>query len=68
MSIEVEATYSNGTLRLDHPLQLGEQERVTIEVKPKATRIRQAIEAFGWSGDLAVLRKVAEDDEFDDGG
>ena len=41
MSLEVEATYENGVLKLDKPLPLGEHERVTVSVKPLASPIRQ---------------------------
>ena len=39
MSLEVEATYENGVLKLDKPLPLDEYERVTVVVKPHATGI-----------------------------
>jgi predicted DNA-binding antitoxin AbrB/MazE fold protein len=38
MSLEVEATYENGVLKLDQPLPLAEHERVVVFVSPKADR------------------------------
>jgi predicted DNA-binding antitoxin AbrB/MazE fold protein len=34
MSLEVEATYEGGVLKLDMPLPLEDHERVTVTVKP----------------------------------
>lgn len=64
MSLEVEATYENGVLRLDEPLPLKEQERVIVTVKSTKSRVDESYGMIGWTGDLDVLRKIAEDDEF----
>ena len=64
MSLEVEATYENGVLKLDKPLSLGEHERVIVSVKPKVSRVQQSYGLIGWTGATEVLRKIAEDDEF----
>jgi predicted DNA-binding antitoxin AbrB/MazE fold protein len=64
MSFAADATYSDGMLRLDRPLPLKDGERVAVEIKPKISRIRQAIGLLKWTGDPEVLRKIAEDDEF----
>lgn len=42
MSLEVEATYENGVLKLDKPLPLDERERITVSIKPQASRIRRS--------------------------
>ncbi len=34
MSLEVEATYTNGVLKLDEPLPLKENKRLTIRIVP----------------------------------
>lgn len=64
MSLEVEATYENGILKLDKPLPLNEHERVTVQIKPHMSRSRQRAGSIKWTGDPEVLRKIAEDPEF----
>jgi len=41
MSLEVQAVYEDGVLKLSRPLPLGEHERVTIRVEPQGSHIRQ---------------------------
>jgi predicted DNA-binding antitoxin AbrB/MazE fold protein len=65
MSLEVEATYENGVLKLDKPLPLSEHERVTVQVKPHTSRMRQRAGSIKWTGDLAILQRIAEDPELD---
>ena len=55
MSLEVEATYEDGVLRLDMPLPLGEHERVTVSIKPKTSRIRQSAGLLRWTGSPQAL-------------
>lgn len=64
MAFEVEATYENGTLKLDEALPLKEHERVVVQVKPQKGRIRESSGRIHWTGDPEVLRKIAEDPEF----
>ena len=64
MSLEVEATYENGVLKLDKPLPLKENERVTVQVKPHMSRSRQSAGSIKWTGDPEILRMIAEDPEF----
>ena len=60
MTIEVEATYENGVLRLDQPLPLKENERVTVRVTTKISRARRAAGRMKWTGDPEVLRYITE--------
>lgn len=55
MPIEVEATYQNGILKLDTRLPLKENERVTVSVKPQASRIRRSAGLLKWTGDPKAL-------------
>ncbi len=64
MSLEVEATYENGVLKLDQPLPFAEQERIIVTVKAKTSRVELTYGLIGWTGDPDVVRKIAEDDEF----
>ncbi|HEV2968606.1 MAG TPA: antitoxin family protein [Pirellulales bacterium] len=41
MSLEIEAIYENGVLKLDQSLPLNEHERVIVTVRSKAGRMRQ---------------------------
>jgi predicted DNA-binding antitoxin AbrB/MazE fold protein len=63
MSLEVEATYENGVLKLDNPLPLKENERLTVRIVPKASRVQEMYGRIRWTGDPEILRKIAEDDE-----
>ena len=65
MAIVVAATYEDGVLKLDKPLPLNEHERVTVQVTPLVSRIRKRAASIKWTGDPEVLRKIAEDSEFD---
>ena len=72
MTLEVEATYENGVLKLDNSLPLDEHERVTVQIKPRVTAtIRQektvaelAYGLIGWTGDPGVVRRIALEPEF----
>ena len=64
MALEVAATYTNGILKLDEPLPLKENERLIIRVIGRTSRVDDSYGLIGWTGDLEVLRKIAEDDEF----
>ncbi len=63
MSLEVEAIYENGVLKLDAPLPLQDHERVTVQIKQHTSRIWQRAGALKWTGDPEVLRQIAEDDD-----
>jgi len=63
MSLEVEATYENGVLKLDKPLPLKENERLTIRIISKTSRVDEMYGRLRWTGDPEILRKIAEDDE-----
>ncbi len=64
MSLEVEATYENGVLKLDRPLPFKEKERIVVTVKAKTSIVDESYGLIGWTGDPEILRKIAEDDEF----
>jgi predicted DNA-binding antitoxin AbrB/MazE fold protein len=76
MPITVEAVYENGVLKLEQPLPLKEHEKVRVTVQPgtppgeepadEAERIvRRSYGLLGWTGDVATLRRLATDPEFD---
>jgi predicted DNA-binding antitoxin AbrB/MazE fold protein len=64
MSIEVEATYENGMLKLDHPLPLQEHQRVRVVVQQELSHARRSYGVIDWKGDPEVIRKIALDPEF----
>lgn len=55
MSLEIEATYENGMLRLDGPLPFAEHERVVVNVQRKESRARQSAGLVAWPGDAQAL-------------
>ena len=63
MSITVEATYENGTLKLDRPLPFKEHERILVSIQPQRSCVDESYGMIGWTGDPDVLRKIAEDDD-----
>jgi predicted DNA-binding antitoxin AbrB/MazE fold protein len=65
MAITVEATYENGTLKLDRPLPLGEKQRikVTIHETPEPTRAGYGL--VQWTGSVADLDYLIDDAEND---
>ena len=63
MAIEVEATYTNGVLKLDEPLPLKDNERLIVRIVPKKSRVQESYGRIRWTGDPEILRKIAEDDE-----
>lgn len=59
MSMEVEATYENGVLKLDHPLPIGEKQRVRVTVHSEPRRVLKGYGLIKWTGsdeDLEYLR------------
>jgi len=62
MTIEVEATYENGVLKLDRLLPLREAVRVTVIVKPKVGRVRQSAGLIPWTGDEKTLNELVGPD------
>jgi predicted DNA-binding antitoxin AbrB/MazE fold protein len=63
MSIEVEAIYENGVLKLDQPLPLQEHERVTISIKLSVDRARDSYGCVPAPTDLEALEYLAHSPE-----
>jgi predicted DNA-binding antitoxin AbrB/MazE fold protein len=59
MNIEVEAVYENGSLKLDHPLPLQEQQRVRLVVQGDALVARRSYGIIGWKGEAETVRHAA---------
>jgi predicted DNA-binding antitoxin AbrB/MazE fold protein len=71
MTIQVEATYENGTLKLDQPLPLKDHEKVHITVRTNADFQESAVERsyglLGWTGTHEELEQIlAEAEDFED--
>ena len=64
MSLDIEATYENGVLRLDQPLPLGDHQRVKVTVHDVLSRATGSYGLIGWTGDPEVVRKLALDPEY----
>jgi predicted DNA-binding antitoxin AbrB/MazE fold protein len=61
MSIEIDAIYEKGSLKLDHPLPLDEQQRVRVVVQAHGTVARRSYGIIGWKGDAGPVRQAALD-------
>jgi predicted DNA-binding antitoxin AbrB/MazE fold protein len=64
MPLTVEAVYENGALKPLQPLSLKEHEKVRITIEPEISWTERTAGMLKWNGDLEILRKIAEDDEF----
>jgi predicted DNA-binding antitoxin AbrB/MazE fold protein len=64
MTLTVEAVYENGVLKPTQPLPLKEHEKVRVSIEPELSWAERTAGMLPWTGDPAVLRRVAEDDEF----
>ena len=64
MTLEVEATYQNGILKLDSPLPFPENQRLKVIVQDTPGRARQSYGLMGWQGDPKILEQVALDPDF----
>jgi predicted DNA-binding antitoxin AbrB/MazE fold protein len=66
MSITVEATYENGTLKLSQPLPLKEQEKVRVTVDTAKSPLLEAYGIMGWKGTSEELDRLLAEIEFDE--
>jgi predicted DNA-binding antitoxin AbrB/MazE fold protein len=64
MSLEIEAVYENGVLKLDRPLPLQDQQRVKLTVQVLGSRTRQGYGLIGWKGDPKVIEDIAMNPDF----
>lgn len=64
MTLNVEATYENGVLKLAQPLPLKEHQKVEVAIHTKPSRAEQTAGLLCWTGDPKDLRRIAEDDDF----
>ena len=64
MSITIDATYHDGSLKLDKALPLKENERVKVTIEPATTANNLTYGLIGWTGDPEVVRRIALDPEF----
>jgi predicted DNA-binding antitoxin AbrB/MazE fold protein len=63
MTITVDATYENGTLRLERPLPLKEHEKVRVTVEPGFRRAHQTAGMIEWRGDVETFERVEAEAE-----
>ena len=65
MTLTVEATYENGTLKLAEPLPLKEHEKVQVTIVQRPSLAEQCYGMMGWTGGDATLERIALDPELD---
>jgi predicted DNA-binding antitoxin AbrB/MazE fold protein len=58
MSLEIEATFEDGVLKLDKPLPRGERERVTVIVKPRDGHIHRSAGLIPLTGETVALEHL----------
>jgi predicted DNA-binding antitoxin AbrB/MazE fold protein len=63
MTITVEATYENGTLKLSQPLPLNEHEKVQVTVQAGQSLAERTAGMMGWKGSTEVAEFFATDPE-----
>ena len=63
MSITVEATYENGTLKLAEALPLKEHEQVRVTIEPKTTWADATYGMLGWKGSHEQLEQILAEAE-----
>ena len=63
MTITVEAVYENGTLKLEGPLPLKEQEKVRVTVQQGSSLAEQTAGMMGWTGDVETLERILAEAE-----
>ena len=61
--MEVEATYENGTLKLERPLPLAEKQRVKVTVHAPVSRTKRLYGLLRWTGPAAELEYLARSPE-----
>jgi len=64
MTLTVEATYEAGVLRLSEPVPLRDHDKVEVTIHTGSSRAELSAGLLRWTGDPAILRRIAEDDEF----
>jgi predicted DNA-binding antitoxin AbrB/MazE fold protein len=62
MSLEIEATYENGMLKLDQQLPLQNGERVKLTVHQRSSRARASAGIFRWQGDRKDFENLLSPD------
>ncbi len=65
MAINAEAVYENGVLKLDHPLPLGEHQRVRVTVHAEQTLAEQTAGLMGWRGSADDAEYFASSPDLD---
>ena len=67
MTITVEATYENGTLKPAKPLPLKEHEKVRVTIEPAVSLAESTYGLLGWKGSHEELEQLlAEAEEPED--
>jgi predicted DNA-binding antitoxin AbrB/MazE fold protein len=65
MTITVDATYENGTLKLERSLPLAEHEKVRVTVQQGPSLAEQMAGMMGWKGSAELAEYFAMDKELE---
>jgi|GEM_PF-1322563 len=58
MSLEVEATYEQGALKLERPLPLEDGQKVQVTIRPSGGRAKASYGLLAWKGDAKELETL----------
>lgn len=64
MSITIEATYEEGVLKPDKPLELPEHHQVLVTIHPGKSLTEEGYGLLRFTRDPKIIKRVAEGDEF----
>ncbi len=64
MSLEIDATYEDGVLKLDRPLPFSKHQRVKATVATPGRKLRDSFGIIDWQDDPEVVRKIALDPKY----
>lgn len=60
MSLQIEATYEDGALKLDRPLALQDKERVLVTTETKTSHAKASYGLIAWAGSVQELDEVLD--------
>jgi predicted DNA-binding antitoxin AbrB/MazE fold protein len=61
MSLEIEAVYERGTLKLSRELPLQDGQKVTVTIHPAGSAVERLYGAVRWTGDPEELHRFLGD-------
>lgn len=63
MTLNVQAIYENGVLKLTQPLPLAEHEEVRVTIHQGSRSAQQTAGMIGWKGDAETFQQIMDEAE-----